>query len=119
MRAETAKLVPKPWGYEKWFVVTDKYVGKFLYINAGHELSKQLHERKLETLYMLDGSAIVSIWDEPEGTSRQFDFPNGMCYTISPRRIHRISSKDGCMILEISTPEIEDVVRFEDRYGRA
>ena len=117
MKIEETKLVQKPWGFERWFAVTDKYVGKFLHISPKEELSKQLHERKLESLYMLEGSAVITIWDD-NGKPQRFDFPSGMCYTISPKRVHHIYSENGCKIVEISTPEIEDVVRLSDKYGR-
>lgn len=109
--------VAKPWGYELIFAKTDRYVGKILHINEGESLSLQFHEMKEETLYVVAGELRLTI--EHEGDRREIAFRQGEAFHIPPRLIHRMEAIVDTDVAEVSTPELHDVVRLEDRYGRA
>ncbi len=109
--------VEKPWGYELWWAQTDKYVGKLLHVKAGHKLSLQYHVKKEETLHLQRGSILLVI-DEGEGLEERPMKP-GDSQHIPPGTIHRIVALEDSDVLEVSTPEVEDVVRLDDAYGRA
>lgn len=110
------QIVEKPWGHEKIWANTDRYVGKLLVINPGHKLSKQYHEIKDETIYVLEGQLSLEIGDEEPDISI---LEPGEAYHVEPLTIHRFVATDkGCTLLEVSTPELEDVVRLEDDYDR-
>lgn len=112
------RRVEKPWGYELIFAHTDRYVGKILHVDAGQALSLQYHEIKDETLYMAEGE--VELVVEEDGQLQQLVLRGGESYRIRPFTKHRmVAGQDGCDIIEVSTPELDDVVRLEDRYGRA
>ena len=109
--------VPKPWGYELIFAHTDRYVGKILHVNQGESLSLQYHEMKDETLYVVDGELRLTI--EHEGDRRELSLKKGEAFHIPPRMIHRMEAVVDTDVAEVSTTELDDVVRLEDRYGRA
>ena len=112
------RRVEKPWGYELIFAQTDRYAGKILHVNAGEALSLQYHEEKDETLYLLQGEYELTV--EERGTMVTRTMTAGGAYRIPPGTKHRMTAgAQGCDILEVSTPELHDVVRLEDRYGRA
>ena len=108
--------VPKPWGYELIWAKTDRYVGKILHINRGESLSLQYHEMKEETLYVVEGELLLTI--EYEGDRREMPLRKGESFHIPPRLIHRMFAVADTDVAEVSTPELHDVVRLEDRYGR-
>jgi len=108
--------VPKPWGYELIFARTDRYVGKILHINRGESLSLQFHEMKEETLYVVEGELLLTI--EYDGDRREMPLRKGEAFHIPPRLIHRMHAVADTDVAEVSTPELHDVVRLEDRYGR-
>lgn len=111
------KNVPKPWGYEVWWALTDKYVGKILHINKGHSLSYQYHKVKDETIYLHSGAMILEI--EKVGNSREtIRLLPGDAIRITPLTRHRMTATEDSDVLEVSTPEVDDVVRLEDKYGR-
>lgn len=110
------KHVPKPWGYELIFAHTDRYVGKILHINRGETLSLQYHETKEETLFVVTGELKLTI--ESNGDRRELPLRKGEAFHIPPRLIHRMEAIVDTDVAEVSTPEIHDVVRLEDRYGR-
>lgn len=111
------KRVDKPWGYEVWFAQTDKYVGKIIHVNAGQQLSLQFHELKDETMHCLNGDARLT--HEKDGELVEDAFSPGMSFRIVPGTKHRLKAGDtDCDILEASTPEMDDVVRVQDDYGR-
>jgi mannose-6-phosphate isomerase len=112
------RRVDKPWGYEIWFAVTDRYAGKILHINGGHELSLQYHQRKDEALYVLSGSIELELDDE-QGKLRTWRLGPGECQRIQPGQRHRMRALEDSELCEVSTPDLDDVVRLEDRYGRA
>jgi quercetin dioxygenase-like cupin family protein len=108
--------VEKPWGYEIHWARTDRYVGKILHINAGHALSLQYHNRKDETIYVHAGKLLYEI--ERRGELVRMEMGPGDSIHVSPKTVHRMTAIEDCDVLEASTPELDDVVRLEDRYGR-
>jgi mannose-6-phosphate isomerase len=117
MAAREPRFVDKPWGHEEIFAETARYVGKILFIRAGEALSLQYHERKEETLRVLDGSVRL-LTGLQVSTLESEDLGPGEVFHIAPGVIHRMSALTDCRLLEVSTPELDDVVRLEDRYGR-
>jgi len=115
---ENPKRVEKPWGHELWWAQTDRYVGKLLHVKAGHKLSLQYHERKDETIHLWSGELLL-VLDEGEGKLTEHRLQPGQSYHVKPFTKHRMVAVTDCDILEASTPEVEDVVRLEDAYGRA
>lgn len=115
---EQIKKVEKPWGYELWWAHTDKYVGKIIHVNKGQSLSYQYHEVKDETIYLHNGEMLMEI-QEVGGEREQRVMQPGSAIRITPYTKHRMTAITDCDILEASTPEVEDVVRLEDKYGRA
>jgi quercetin dioxygenase-like cupin family protein len=111
------KRVEKPWGHELWWAQTERYVGKLLHVKAGHRLSLQYHERKDETIHLWSGD-LELVLDEGAGLATHRMKP-GESYRVKPFTKHRMVAVTDCEILEVSTPEVEDVVRLEDAYGRA
>lgn len=110
--------VEKPWGFELIWARTDRYVGKILHIAAGEALSLQYHEEKDETIHVLSGEVEFEI-GEPDGPMERVPMREGMSIRIRPGTRHRMTAVTDCDLLEASTPELDDVVRLEDRYGRA
>lgn len=112
------KTVDKPWGHETIWAQTEHYVGKVLHVKAGHALSVQYHERKDETLYLLRGE--LRFWVGPAADRlEEVRLARGESYRILPGTVHRMEAVTDCEILEASTPELDDVIRLEDRYGRS
>tara|TARA_Y100000592_G_C5475769_1_gene322178 strand:+ start:782 stop:1132 length:351 start_codon:yes stop_codon:yes gene_type:complete len=110
-------IIKKPWGYEKIWAHTGKYVGKLLHIKRGHRLSEQFHKIKDETIYVLDGVLQLEL----DGASEILYLVKGDSYRIEPGRIHRfVAPKHGSDVelMEVSTPELDDVIRTEDDYNR-
>ncbi len=116
-RVEGSK-VEKPWGFELRWAITDRYVGKVLHINRGEALSLQYHERKDEFLYLVRGSVEIELGSSDHELERHRMDPGDTLH-IAPGTRHRLPALEDTDIYEVSTPEIEDVVRLEDRYGRA
>ena len=112
------RRVPKPWGYEIIWAHTDRYVGKILHIEAGQALSVQYHERKDETVHLLSGRMVYWVQQEGEDELRDMQLVEGESFRITPRTIHYMEAITDCDVLEASTPELDDVVRLRDRYGR-
>jgi mannose-6-phosphate isomerase len=110
--------VPKPWGHETIWAHTERYVGKILHITAGQALSVQYHERKDETVYLLRGE--MKYWVQLPGDTELRDqaLSTGQSFRITPGTIHYMEAVTDCDVLEASTPELDDVVRIKDRYGR-
>jgi mannose-6-phosphate isomerase len=112
------RRIEKPWGYELIFAHTDRYVGKILHVNAGEALSLQYHQHKDETLYLASGEMCFQVQENGELVWRTLRL--GESYHVPPLTQHRmIAGPAGCELIEVSTPELDDVVRLEDRYGRA
>lgn len=108
--------VPKPWGHEIIWAHTERYVGKILHINAGHALSVQYHERKDETVYLLRGE--LKYWVKTGEAMKDMHLREGDAFRITPGTIHYMEAVTDCDVLEASTPELDDVIRLKDRYGR-
>jgi mannose-6-phosphate isomerase-like protein (cupin superfamily) len=115
-RIRDVHRVPKPWGYELIFAKTPRYVGKILHINQGETLSLQYHNVKEETLFVVRGELKLTI--ESDGDRRVLPLREGESFHIPPRLIHRMEAVIDTDVAEVSTPELDDVVRLEDRYGR-
>jgi mannose-6-phosphate isomerase-like protein (cupin superfamily) len=113
----TGKRVDKPWGYELIWAATDRYVGKILHIEAGEALSLQYHQVKEETLQVLSGRARFEVGDH-ESALTAYELGPGESIHMPPQRRHRLTALTTCDVLEVSTPELDDVVRLADRYGR-
>lgn len=111
------RRVGKPWGYEIVWAETDKYVGKILHINAGAKLSRQYHVRKDETFLVQDGELDLEVG---EGTERKtIRMGSRQSFHCPPRTVHRMIAVTDVNVIEVSTPELDDVVRLEDEYGRS
>ena len=110
--------IPKPWGEEVLFARTARYAGKILRIRAGESLSLQYHEHKEETLYLYEGSLRVLLPGEAPDRRDRTLAPGESVHLPALTR-HRLEARTDCVVFEVSTPELEDVVRLEDRYGRA
>ncbi len=117
MEKSLPREVSKPWGSELWFAHTERYAGKILRVRAGCRLSVQFHEEKDETSYVLSGRVIVSQGDSAETMTTQ-ELGPGESWRNQPRIIHTLEAVEDAEIIEVSTPQLEDVVRLEDRYGR-
>jgi mannose-6-phosphate isomerase-like protein (cupin superfamily) len=115
--SETATRVEKPWGYELHWARTDRYVGKIIHVNAGHALSLQYHNVKDETIFLWSGRLLFEIQEHDRLVAREMN--PGERVHITPGTVHRMTAIEDSDILEASTPELDDVVRLEDRYGRA
>ena len=108
--------IEKPWGYELHWARTDRYVGKVLHVRAGHALSLQYHDKKDETIFLWSGKLLLEIQEGDRRIRR--DMLPGESVHITPKTIHRMTALEDSDIFEVSTPELDDVVRMEDRYGR-
>jgi mannose-6-phosphate isomerase len=129
MRAELALIRPldayaveqvrvdKPWGYELIWSLTESYCGKMLIVHAGEALSLQLHRRKDETIYVHAGLVEVEMGEDAEDLTKEV-VTAGRGFRVRPGVVHRIRALEDSLILEVSTPYLDDVVRLEDRYGR-
>lgn len=120
------KKILKPWGYEEIWAETDKYVGKILTIKPGERLSLQYHEKKEETIYVLEG--ILKVWSSDDEKDHTILMP-GDTFHVKPGQIHRFGAPKGSAlrvfgkymatkIIEVSTPELDDVIRIKDDYQR-
>lgn len=105
------KIVNKPWGHEKWIVRTDKYVLKEIFMKAGCKSSLQYHKVKEETNYIIKGRAVVT---GIEGGK----LGKGGSFTILPHEIHRVEALTDLTMIEVSTPEVDDIIRIMDDYNR-
>jgi len=112
------RRVDKPWGYELIWAETDRYAGKILHIERGGQLSLQYHHHKDECIHLLSGSLDLTV-GLPQEPIRVIRLLPGDSFHIPPGMRHRMTAVETCEVLEASTPELDDVVRLEDRYGRA
>ncbi len=109
--------VDKPWGHELIWARTDRYVGKILHVKAGHALSCQYHNIKDETLHVLRGEVLLRLGQGED--TEEIRFRAGQSIHIPPGTVHELEALADTDVLEASTPELDDVVRIKDRYGRA
>ena len=110
------RTVPKPWGHETIWANTDRYVGKILHIKAGEALSVQYHNLKDETVHLLSGELVYRV--QMGEALEDMHLKKGESFRITPGTIHQMEAVTDCDVLEVSTPELDDVVRLSDRYGR-
>jgi mannose-6-phosphate isomerase len=111
--------VEKPWGHELVWALSEDYAGKLLSVKAGHELSLQFHRQKDESWYLLEGRAELELAGPGEKVTTSEVVVPGAAFRIRPGTVHRIRALEDTVMLEVSTPQLEDVVRLEDQYGRA
>jgi len=112
----TPKRTEKPWGHELLWALTDSYAGKLLYISKGESLSLQYHEEKEETILVIEGTLQLEI--EEDGLMATYKMEVEESRHIAPGAKHRMIAVDDCIIAEVSTPQLDDVVRITDKYGR-
>lgn len=107
------KIVQKPWGHEEWWAHTKDYVGKLLYIKDGHRLSLQLHNHKDESMRVMQGNLTFQLDDQI------LNMKPGDCVHVPPGTVHRMEANEGdVIVLEVSTPQVDDIVRLSDDYMR-
>ena len=111
------RRVSKPWGYEIWWALTDRYAGKILHVDAGHRLSLQFHERKDESCYVLTGKLLLIQGPSADELSERV-VSVGEVWRNEPGQVHTIEAIEESDVLEVSTADLEDVIRLSDNYGR-
>jgi mannose-6-phosphate isomerase len=116
--AVEARKVDKPWGYELIWAETDRYVGKVLFVKAGESLSLQFHRVKDESWLVQAGRARLELGSAGDPVLREEVIGAGATFHFRPGSVHRVTAIEDTTIMEVSTPELDDVVRLEDRYGR-
>jgi mannose-6-phosphate isomerase len=116
--AVDVRKVEKPWGYELIWAVTDIYVGKLLFVKAGHALSLQFHRVKEESWFVQSGRAKLELGEVGQTVLNEEIITAGAAFHYVPGTVHRVTALDDTTILEVSTPHLDDVVRLEDAYGR-
>lgn len=107
----------KPWGYEIWFAQNDHYAGKILFVKKGHRYSLQYHERKHESQYLQSGKVKLTFGKDKDNLEESILEP-GDKFDVLPFVIHRVEALEDATIFEVSTPELDDVVKLDDDYGR-
>jgi mannose-6-phosphate isomerase len=115
---ELPQKTTKPWGYELLWAWGDRYAAKILHIEAGHRLSLQLHRVKEETMLLVRGRLTLEL-EGADGRMERHEGCPGQVFHILPGRKHRLTAIETCDVLEVSTPELEDLVRLQDDFGRA
>jgi mannose-6-phosphate isomerase len=111
------RRVEKPWGWELVWAEADDYVGKLLFVRAGEALSLQYHEVKDESWLVHEGRARLELGDV-DGDLEPVEIRAGDAFRFRPRTVHRVTALEDLLVVEVSTPHLEDVVRLDDRYGR-
>jgi len=117
MSKQTIQRVEKPWGYELIWARTESYAGKILHIKSGHMLSLQYHEKKEESILVYSGRMTL-VFEDEGGTLREIPLQAGEAHHIPIGRKHRMIALEDCDVFEVSTPQLDDVVRIADGYGR-
>ena len=116
--SDLPRRVSKPWGHELWFAHTDQYAGKLIHLAAGHRVSLQYHHAKDETSYLLSGRLLLVEGPTPDQLTERELLP-GAAWRFEPGVVHAIEALEDAVVIEVSTPQLDDVVRLDDRYGRA
>jgi mannose-6-phosphate isomerase len=111
--------IDKPWGHELVWALSEQYAGKLLTVNAGQRLSLQFHREKDESWYLLEGRAELEFAAPGETITTSEVVTPGAAFRIRPGTVHRITALEDVVMLEVSTPHLDDVVRLEDEYGRS
>lgn len=117
MEDHKVEIKLKPWGREVWFARTNKYAGKVLEIKKGHRYSLQYHEKKQETQYIYKGKAKLTYGQNQDDLQEKI-LNAGDKFDVHPYTIHRLEALEDTEIFEVSTPDLEDVVKLQDDYGR-
>jgi mannose-6-phosphate isomerase-like protein (cupin superfamily) len=117
--ATTVRKVEKPWGHELIWAHTDAYVGKVLFVKAGHSLSLQFHREKDEAWLIQAGRVKLELGDVGATMLNEEIVGPGAAFHYTPGTVHRVTAIEDTTIVEVSTPQLDDVVRLEDAYGRA
>jgi mannose-6-phosphate isomerase len=117
MTEKLPRKIEKPWGYELLFALTPFYAGKLIFVKKGHRLSLQYHKKKDETIYLHQGKVRLEIEEEGKMVSKTFE--PGQSVRVPPGTKHRLQAIEDSTFFEVSTTELDDVVRLEDDYGRA
>lgn len=112
-----AVKIDKPWGYEKLIEKNENYVVKLLFMKAGHKCSLQYHKEKHETIYILEGTLLISIGVDKDNLISKL-YKKGEYIAIVPGVVHRMEGYTDCLYMESSTPQLEDVIRLSDDYNR-
>lgn len=118
MEYKLPQKTEKPWGYELLWARTSRYAGKLIFVRKGHRLSFQYHEKKDETIYIHEGEVLIEIGGS-DGRMESIPLQAGQSIWIQPGTRHRLQAVEDTTVFEVSTPELEDVRRLEDDYGRA
>ena len=118
MSKQSITKVEKPWGYELIWARTGDYVGKMLHIRKGHKLSLQYHRQKEETILVQSG-IMTFVFENEKGALEEIRLNPGEAHHIPVGRKHRMIAVEDCNVFEVSTPQLDDVVRLEDSYGRS
>ena len=116
--AVDARRVDKPWGWELIWAETDRYVGKVLFVRAGQSLSLQFHRVKDESWYVQSGRAKIELGNAGDAVLKEEVVAAPACFRFEPGTVHRVSALEDTTIFEVSTPQLDDIVRLDDRYGR-
>jgi mannose-6-phosphate isomerase len=116
--ATEPERVEKPWGHELIWAKTERYTGKMLFVKAGHSLSLQFHKVKDEAWYVLSGRVKLELGAMGERMLNSEVVGPGAAFHVAPGTVHRVTAVEDTTILEVSTPQLDDVVRLEDLYGR-
>jgi len=116
-RRVVPRRVEKPWGWELVWAEADAYVGKLLFVRAGESLSLQYHEAKDESWLVQEGRARLELGGVG-GELVETEIGPGDAFRFRPRTVHRVTAIEDTLVVEVSTPHLDDVVRLEDRYGR-
>ena len=113
------RKVEKPWGWELIWAHAEQYVGKILFVRAGHALSLQFHNEKDESWYLYDGRAELEMSEAGAPFTNAEVAGPGAAFRLRPGTVHRVRALEDTTMLEVSTPHLDDVVRLDDAYGRA
>jgi mannose-6-phosphate isomerase len=112
------RRIDKPWGHELIWAEAEDYVGKLLFVRAGQSLSLQFHRQKDESWLVHEGRAKLELGSGGDPLLSEEVVKAGACFRFRPGTVHRVTAIEDTIILEVSTPHLDDVVRLEDRYGR-
>ena len=112
------RRVEKPWGWELVWAENDQYAGKLLFVKTGGALSLQFHRRKDEAWYVLQGKLEVQLGEPGQAVLNREVVGEGACFHFPPGTVHRARGVEDALVIEVSTPHLDDVVRLEDDYGR-
>ncbi len=117
MEAKLPQRTEKPWGHELLIALTPRYAGKIIFVKKGYRLSMQYHRQKDESMYIVQGNILLEL-ETPDGKMEQLTFKQGDCIRVPPMTKHRLKAVEDTTLFEVSTPELDDVVRLADDYDR-